>query len=101
MVILFSIPFLIGILTGITPAVIGIGFPVLLPFIVTRGEVNLNYAMFAFVGGYMGHMLSPMHLCLVVTNNYFKADVGKIYKMLIPPLIIISLSAIILVIVRA
>ena len=100
LVILFSIPFLIGILTGITPAVIGIGFPVLLPFIVTRGEVNLNYAMFAFVGGYMGHMLSPMHLCLVVTNNYFKADVGKIYKMLIPPLIIISLSAIILVIVR-
>ena len=101
LVILFSIPFLIGILTGITPAVIGIGFPVLLPFIVTRGEVNLNYAMFAFVGGYMGHMLSPMHLCLVVTNNYFKADVGKIYKMLIPPLIIISLSAIILVMVRA
>lgn len=100
LVILFSIPFLIGMLTGITPAIVGIGFPVLLPFIVSQGEVNLNYAMFAFVGGYMGHMLSPMHLCLVVTNDYFKADTGKIYKMLIPPLIIISLSALILVIVR-
>lgn len=99
LVILFFIPFLIGILTGVTSAVVGIGFPVLLPFIV-KGEVNLNYAMFAFVGGYMGHMLSPMHLCLVVTNNYFKADVGKVYKMLILPLIIISLSALILVIVR-
>lgn len=100
LVILFSIPFLIGMLTGITPAIVGIGFPVLLPFIVSQGEVNLNYAMFAFVGGYMGHMLSPMHLCLVVTNDYFKADTGKIYKMLIPPLIIISLSALILVMVR-
>lgn len=100
LVILFSIPFLIGMLTGITSAIVGIGFPVLLPFIVSQGEVNLNYAMFAFVGGYMGHMLSPMHLCLVVTNDYFKADTGKIYKMLIPPLIIISLSALILVIVR-
>lgn len=100
LVILFSIPFLIGMLTGITSAMVGIGFPVLLPFIVSQGEVNLNYAMFAFVGGYMGHMLSPMHLCLVVTNDYFKADTGKIYKMLIPPLIIISLSALILVIVR-
>ena len=100
LVILFFIPFLIGILTGITSAIVGIGFPVLLPFIITRGEVNLNYAMFAFVGGYMGHMLSPMHLCLVVTNDYFKADVGKIYKMLIPPLIIITLSALVLVIVR-
>jgi len=100
LVILFFIPFLIGMLTGITSAIVGIGFPVLLPFIVTQGEVNLNYVMFAFVGGYMGHMLSPMHLCLVVTNDYFKADVGKIYKMLIPFLLIMILSALILVIAR-
>ena len=99
LVILFFIPFLIGMLTGITSAIVGIGFPVLLPFIVTRGEVNLNYAMFAFVGGYMGHMLSPMHLCLVVTNNYFKADLAKIYKLLALPLLIIILFALILVMV--
>jgi integral membrane protein (TIGR00529 family) len=98
--ILFFIPFLIGILTGVTSAIVGIGFPVLLPFIVVQGEVNLNYVMFAFVGGYMGHMLSPMHLCLVVTNDYFKADMGKIYKMLIPFLLIMILSAFILVIIR-
>jgi len=100
LVILFFIPFLIGILTGISSAFVGIGFPVLLPFIVVQGEVNLNYVMFAFVGGYMGHMLSPMHLCLVVTNDYFKADTGKIYKMLIPFLLITILSALILVIIR-
>jgi integral membrane protein (TIGR00529 family) len=100
LVILFFIPFLIGILTGITSAFVGIGFPVLLPFIVIQGEVNLNYVMFAFVGGYMGHMLSPMHLCLVVTNDYFKADVGKIYKMLIPFLLIMILSALVLVMAR-
>jgi len=100
LVILFFIPFLISFLTGVTFAIIGIAFPVLLPFIV-QGEVNLNYAMFAFVGGYMGHMISPVHLCLVVTRDYFKADLGKIYKMLIPPLFIMVLSALILVIVRA
>ena len=100
LVILFFLPFLIGMLTGITSAIAGIGFPVLMPFIVTQGEVNLNYAMFAFVGGYMGHLLSPMHLCLLVTGDYFKVDIGKIYKMLILPAIIISLSALILVIVR-
>ncbi len=99
LVILFFIPFLIGFLTGITSAIIGIAFPVLLPFIV-QGEVNLNYAMFAFVSGYMGHMTSPMHLCLVVTKDYFKADLGIIYKMLIPLLFIILLFALILVVVR-
>ncbi len=72
LVILFFIPFLTGMLTGITSAFVGIGFPVLLPFIVIQGEVNLNYAMFAFVGGYMGMLISPMHLCLVVTNDYFR-----------------------------
>jgi len=100
LVILFSLPFLIGMLTGVTSAIVGIGFPVLLSFIVVQGEANLNYAMFAFVGGYMGHLLSPMHLCLVVTSDYFKVDIGKIYKMLILPVIIIVLSALILVIVR-
>lgn len=100
LVILFFIPFLIGFLTGVTSAIIGIGFPVLLPFIVQGGEVNLNYAMFAFVGGYMGHMISPVHLCLVVTKDYFRADLGKIYKMLIPLLFMILLSALVLVIVR-
>ncbi len=99
LIILFFIPFFIGMLTGFGSAAIGIGFPVLLPFI-TKGEVNLSYAMFAFVGGYIGTMVSPVHLCLVVTKNYFKADWGKIYKILIPPLLIIILSAYIMVIIR-
>jgi len=97
--ILFTIPFFIGMLTGLSSATIGIAFPVLLPFIV-KGEVNLNYAMFAFVGGYIGHMISPVHLCLVVTRDYFKADLGKIYKMLTLPLLIMILSAVILAMVR-
>jgi hypothetical protein len=98
-IVLFSIPFFIGMLTGLTPAAVGIGLPVLLPIIV-QGEPNLYYAMLTFTGAFVGVMSSPMHLCLSVTKNYFKADTGKIYKMLILPLIIISLSALALVMVR-
>jgi hypothetical protein len=79
---------------------LGIGLPVLLPIII-HGEANLYFAMLAFTGNFIGVMISPMHLCLVVTKNYFKADMGKIYKIIIPPLIIISLSALVLVIIRA
>jgi len=100
LIILFIIPFLIGLLTGSTLAVVGITFPVLLSFIIQSGVVNLNYAMFAFVGGYVGHMLSPLHLCLVLTKDYFKADLGEVYKILIPPLSIIILTALVLVMVR-
>jgi integral membrane protein (TIGR00529 family) len=99
-IVLFSIPFFIGMMTGMGTAALGIGLPVLLPIIV-QGEANLYYAMLAFTGSFVGVMISPMHLCLVVTRNYFKVDMGKIYKMLILPLTIIILSALILVMVRA
>jgi len=99
-IILFSIPFFIAISTGINSAAIGIGLPILLPIIV-HGEANLYYAMLAFTGAFIGVMLSPVHLCLVVTKNYFKSDLNQIYKMLILPLIIIALSSLVLVIVQA
>ena len=98
-IVLFIIPFFIGIMTGLGTAALGIGLPVLLPIII-QGEANLYYAMLAFTGSFVGVMISPMHLCLVVTRNYFNADMGKIYKMLILPLTIISLSALALVIGR-
>jgi integral membrane protein (TIGR00529 family) len=101
LVVLFIIPFLVGILTGISSATVGICFPVLLPFMVVQNEVNLNYAMFAYVGGYIGMMISPVHLCLVVTKDYFKADLAKIYKLLALPILIIILFALILVMVSA
>ena len=99
-IVLFSIPFFIGMMTGMGTAALGIGLPILLPIIV-QGEANLYYAMLAFTGSFVGVMISPMHLCLVVTRNYFKVDMGKIYKMLILPLTIIILSALILVMLRA
>lgn len=101
LVVLFIIPFFVGILTGISSATVGICFPVLLPFMVVQNEVNLNYAMLAFVGAYIGMMISPVHLCLVVTKDYFKADLAKIYKLLALPLSIIILFALILVMVSA
>lgn len=97
--VLFAIPFFIGTMTGLSTAALGIGLPILLPMIV-QGEANLYYAMLAFTGSFIGVMISPMHLCLVVSKNYFKTDMGKIYKMLILPLMIVTLSAFILVTVR-
>jgi len=97
-IVLFIVPFFIATMTGMGTAALGIGLPVLLPIIV-QGEANLYYAMLAFTGSFAGVMISPMHLCLVVTRNYFKADMGKMYKMLILPLTIIILSALVLVMI--
>ena len=98
-IILFSIPFCIAMVTGISSAAIGIGIPILLPIIIPD-EVNFYYAMFAYTGAFTGVMLSPVHLCLVVTRNYFKSDLNKIYKMLIFPLSTVVLSAFIILLLK-
>jgi len=92
---LFFIPFVIGILTGISLVPVAVSFPLLLPIIGVE-HPNLSYAMLAYTGGAAGYLLSPLHLCLVTTVNYFKADFAKVYKMIILPVISVATVAFII-----
>lgn len=87
---LFAIPFFLGLLTGVNHAYVGISFPLLLP-VFGQGNPDLILVMFAYVSGFVGILLSPAHLCLFLTLDYFKADLGDVYKILVwPSLIILS-----------
>ncbi|MCX8069026.1 MAG: DUF401 family protein [Thermodesulfovibrionales bacterium] len=77
--VLIIIPFIIGLLTGLTIAFVGGAFPLLISI---AGGSNLNQLILAFVSGYAGVLLSPVHLCLILTREYFKADVSEFYKRL-------------------
>ncbi len=93
--ILFSVPFLIGFLTGVNTAFAGISFPL---FIGTVGIGNPDYLKIAYlyVSGFAGVLLSPVHFCLVLSAEYYGAELKKVYKCLLPPVIvIIMLSSII------
>lgn len=98
-VILFSIPFIIGFLTGLTMIFIGVSFPLFLPLIGTNNP-DLVYAMLIFAGGFCGCLLSPLHLCLVVSAEYFKADFARVYKMVILPVVLIGAVAFAIVLVH-
>jgi hypothetical protein len=80
-IILISIPFIVGLLTGITIAFVGITFPILLPIFQTEGHF-LSYLMLAYASGYCGVILSPMHLCLILTKDYFNAELNGVYRLL-------------------
>ncbi|HNR65622.1 MAG TPA: DUF401 family protein [Atribacterota bacterium] len=81
-IILFFIPFILGLLTGITAGFVGISFPIILPLMLNNGSLNLSMAMFAYLAGFAGMMVSPMHLCLALTVEYLKVDITKFYKKL-------------------
>ena len=90
------VPFAVGALTGVTTAFIGISYPILLSFLKPNG-INYGYAMLTYAAGFTGVMASPVHLCLVLTKDYFKATFSGIYKLIIPPSIVLMLVALILV----
>lgn len=81
--VLGLISILVGMLTGLMVAFVGITFPLVAG--VTGGQLSLPLAVFVFVAGFAGHMLSPFHLCLVLTVDFFKADLRKVLRMVIVP----------------
>lgn len=98
-IILFFLPFFLAMITGLGVAAIGLGMPILMP-IINAGEINYYYAMFAFTASFAGLMLSPMHLCLILTRNYFKSDLTKVYKMLMIPLSVVVMSAFLILLIK-
>lgn len=85
LVILAALPFLMGFATGYSPAAIGIALPLLVPFIISDSGVNGYALLVAYVSGVMGLLLSPLHLCLILSAEYFKANLAKVYRYILPP----------------
>lgn len=98
--LLFLVPFFLGLLTGVNHAYVGIAFPILLP-ILGKGDPDMVLVMFAYVSGFVGILLSPTHFCLVLTLDYFKANLRDVYKILIwPCLIVFSAAFLVLLFLR-
>ena len=93
--VLFVVPMLVGLLTGITQAFVGVTFPVVMPFILSASS-PASAAALAYAGGFLGVLLSPVHLCLVLTYQYFKARLGGVYYLMIFPSLFVTLVAFLL-----
>lgn len=72
-VVIGIIAFVAGLLTGTSQGFVAIAFP----FIAVMAPGDLTLAMISFVMGTAGQMLSPAHMCLLVTLDYFNADFLK------------------------
>jgi len=81
------LPFLVGMVAGITIAFVGTTFPIIISLTNTFGVQNhiIAYMMLGLVSGFSGVLLSPLHLCLLLSNEYFNADLGAVYKYLLFP----------------
>jgi hypothetical protein len=60
------------------------------------GDVIHKNLMLVFGAGYLGVMLSPLHLCLVFSADYYKANLYRVYKILAPTGVLFAVLLILL-----
>jgi integral membrane protein (TIGR00529 family) len=88
-VVLFALPFIVGLLTGLTVGFVGATFPIMTAMM--GGHPDPGAVTFAFASGFAGVMLSPTHLCLLLTIRYFKADLAGTYRLMYLPVFLVFL----------
>ena len=80
-VIIAGLSFLIGVLTGMSQGHVAIVMPIV-ALLAPAGSLDLVGV--ALVFGVGGQMITPTHVCLIVSLDYFKAD---FFKTLIPVIV--------------
>ncbi len=95
LLIITSLPFLAGLITGIAIGFVGASFPLIIPLFSNVSTIHfLAFASLAYAFGYMGMMLSPVHLCLLVTRDYYHASFAGVYFLLIKPVLFVLATSI-------
>ena len=90
-VIIACVSLIIGILTGMSQGHVAI----VMPIVAAMGTGDLNLAGVAMVFGVAGQMLTPTHVCLIVTVDYFKADLlGTLKPVLLCEILITAIFSI-------
>jgi integral membrane protein (TIGR00529 family) len=81
------LPFVSALTTGLTLGFVGASFPIVIslmgdnpPMSAFLAGVALSYSC-----GFMGLILSPVHICLIVTNEHFKTRLTSSFPRLVLP----------------
>jgi uncharacterized protein len=101
--VIMILPFIGGLITGIAVGFVGTSFPLIIPMFPENSLVGyLSSAALAFTFGFMGMMLSPVHLCFLVTKDYYGASLIKSYRyLLLPALSVMGIVAAVYFLIQA
>ncbi|MDR2696501.1 MAG: DUF401 family protein [Deltaproteobacteria bacterium] len=87
------LPALVTLVTGLLMAAVGITLPLLMA-LVPEGEAILPWLALSMSTGFTGHMLSPLHICFVLSCEYFRVPFGASWRRIPAPAIMFCLAGI-------
>ncbi len=78
------IPLILGLLTGYNLGAIALSYFLVQPFF-PFSHVNLiGLTSIIFMSSFVGYLISPIHLCNVLSSDYLKTDTTRMYRMFLP-----------------
>jgi integral membrane protein (TIGR00529 family) len=93
LLVAFLVPHLTGLLTGTPPAAMALGVPLVAPIMSATGVDRVAGGVWMFAGCFSGVLLSPLHLCLALTRDYFGAQWGRLYRAIAPATALVVVTA--------
>jgi len=78
-------PIIIGLITGITQAGFAVTMPIALSFVEAGFIPLVPVAITTYFFSVLGVLLSPVHLCLLLTSRYFEVDMFSVIKKIAVP----------------
>jgi hypothetical protein len=87
------LPFIAGLITGLIVAFVGLTFPLLIGIALHSPlqEYFMPMMVLAMIAGTCGQLLSPMHVCLVVTAEFFTITLPGLLRSLFLPVMVLCL----------
>ncbi len=95
-VVIFILPFMVAFLTGLTMATVAMTFPFLMGFIGTGVEAKVGLETLAFSGVICGLLLTPVHLCIVLSASYFECSLGRLVVRLLAPAVFVAAAGVLM-----
>lgn len=80
--LLLVLPLLVGLATGSHEAAVGIAIPVFVPLL--AADTYLAGVGLTYISATMGYLTSPLHLCIILTREFFRANFAGIYRYIGP-----------------
>ncbi|MEN6490824.1 MAG: DUF401 family protein [Rectinema sp.] len=94
-IVIALLPFISGIVTGVGLGYVGLSMPIVLGLISSSGIPFKAGVVIAGAFGYAGMMFSPLHVCMVVTVQHFKATLpSTIRKFALPLGIFVAIASV-------
>jgi len=86
-----AIPGLLSLISG--SSLVGVASSI--PLLTLGRSISVSEASLMYFSAFMFYIASPVHLCLLFTNQYFKENLMRTYRYLIPAAAIMTVIAVI------